>query len=389
MSTVSLGPAEPASSTEIEISDQERWEDVDRKHSRVAEFLEVHGYDALLLQKPANFAWFTSGGDSSRRGSSQTTANLFVTPEARLVLTANVDTPHIFDRELPGLGFQLKERPWYEPRHLLIEDLCRGRTVASDTGTTGTEDASVHLTHLRLPLTGLDRDRTRVVGRLVTHAVEATARHLAQGQSEAEIAGEVAHRLVKRRLIPERIQVWADNQNERYRHWSYGTDRVERTCVISAVARRWGLCAGAARACSFGGPPDEFRSAYHRAALVQATGLYFSRPEWELFEIWDRVKRIYDKFGCTNEWQLADQAAIIGFEACEIPVVPRSEFRLAPGMAVHWYPSVGPATVGDTVLVEDEGPELVTPMENWPRLTVSVKGTSLYRPDILLREESA
>ena len=70
----------------------------------------------------------------------------------------------------------------------------------------------------------------------------------------------------------------ADAQAQRYRHWAYGNDRVKRCVTVSAVGRRWGLCLGAARTASFGPPPQEIRNSYHRAVLVQATGIYFSQP---------------------------------------------------------------------------------------------------------------
>ena len=367
----------------LQAVNSDRFSDVDQKHRLVADFLERHQFDALLLQRSGNFSWFTSGGDCSRAGSSERTASLFITPEARLIVCSNADSEHLFDREVPGLGFQLKERPWYEPRQVLVEDLCRGRTVASDTGVAGTRDVSVFLREMRVALTALECERIRETGRMVTHAIEATARNLAANKTEAEIAAELAHRLIKQQVIPERLQVLGDGRLERCRHGSYGGDLVEQSCTIAAVGRRLGLCVAAARTVSLGSPPADLRAAHHRAMLVQSTGMYFSQVDWELFEVWNRVQRIYEKYGCDNEWQQAAQANIIGYESCEIPVVPKSEFRLAARMAVHWHPSVGSALVGDTILVTDSGYEQLTLMENWPRLKVVVKQMDIYRPDIL------
>jgi Xaa-Pro aminopeptidase len=385
MSAVISGPVEPASSGEIQISTPERGLDVEQKHRLVSEFLESHQYDALLLQEPGSFAWFTSGADCSRGGSSESIAALFITPEARVVMTSNVDSAQLFERELPGLGFQLKERPWYEPRHVLIEDVCRGRTVASDGNFGFTNNVSPQLIGLRLPLTVLECERLRELGRAVAHSVEASARNCQAGETEAEIAAETAHRLIKRQVIPERIQVCADGQNVRHRHWSFGTRRARHCCVISAVGRRWGLQVGATRTVCFGEPSDELRKAHHRTVLAHATGMYFCQPEWELFEVWNRVQRIYEKFGVAEEWRHADQAEIIGYQVTEVPIVPKSEFRLAPRMAVHWHPSVGPAAAGDAILVADDGFEVLTPMENWPKITVEVKGSAIHCPDILRR----
>lgn len=385
MATLMYGSA-PVSSGEFPAINPDRSIDIEHKHSRVCEFLETHRYDALLLQRPGNFAWFTSGTDCTRNGSPETTAALFITPDSRVIACSNADSAQLFDRELFGLGFQLKERPWFEPRHVLINDLCRGRTVASDTGVGRTDDVSSLLTGMRTPLTSIECERLREIGRIVAHAVEATARNLRQGQAEAEAAGELAHRMIKQQVIPERIQIWADGQGQRYRHWGYGNDRIERYCVLSAIGRGHGLCVGAARTVSFGKPPEAVRMAHGRASLMLATGIHFSQPDWEIFEIWNRVKRIYEKFDCPDEWQLADQSDVIGYEISEIPLVPKSEFQLTPGMPVFWHPSVGPILVGDTVLVGERGTERLTPTDNWPKLKIEVKGARIDCPAILQRD---
>ena len=387
MSTSTFVPTEPPpSSGEIRTINPDRIENIDNKHKLVGEFLKDHGCNALLLQKASNFSWFTTGGDMTRRGTVETVGSLFITPEARVLIAGNADSGQLFDCELPGVGFQLKERPWHEPRSVLIEDICRGRTVASDSGFNRTTDVSVHLQGMRVRLTDYECERMRELGKVVTHALEATARNFKHRETEAEIAGQLAHRLIRNGVTPERIQVLADGQGHRYRHWSYGEDRVERYCVIAAIGCREGLHVGACRTVCFGDPPKIIRMGHVSASLIQATGMFFSQADWEIFETWKRVHRIYEKFGYPDEWQLAEQAEIVGYEPAEIPYVTNSEFRQEAGMAVHWHPSVGPAMVGDTILITDTGFELLTPSENWPNLTIDVKGVAMTRPDILRRK---
>jgi hypothetical protein len=153
MATVTNQSAQPLSSGEFDITDPDRYEDVDRKQAQVADFLARRGYDALLVKQPCNFAWFTSGADCPRHEGSDPIAALFITPEARVVVANNVESGQLFDRQLGGLGFQLKQRPWHEGRLGLLEDLCRGRNVACDALQPGTTDASTEVAALRLPLT--------------------------------------------------------------------------------------------------------------------------------------------------------------------------------------------------------------------------------------------
>lgn len=363
--------------------------DVDRKHRLVAEFLREHRFDALLLQRPENFAWFTSGADNTRGSRTETVAALFITPEARVVVTNNVDAVQLFEHDLTGLGFQLKQRAWHESHTLLLQDVCRGRTVASDTGLNGTRRVSAHLQEMRLPVTELETARLRELGRRLVHSVEATARNCRRNQTEAELAAEVSHRLIKRRVLPARIQVIGDGRGERFRHWRYGKEPIGRYATICATGVWHGLHLGVARTFCFEEAPPALREAHNRCALMLATGMAFSRHEWTLAEVWKRVRRIYEKFEVPDEWQLARQAEVTGYQMTEAALVPQSEFVLQAGMPVCWHPSVGPALAEESLLVAEKGFEWLTPVERWPKLTVTVKGRSIHCPDLLVLKESA
>jgi Xaa-Pro aminopeptidase len=220
----------------------------------------------------------------------------------------------------------------------------------------------------------------------VSHAVEATARNLTPGRTEAEIAGEIAHRLMKHQVVPEQLQVLGDGRGQRLRHWGFGDGSVEKFCTVAAIGRLDGLCAGAVRTVSLDEIPADLQQSYQRAAMVLATGMYFSQKDWEVFEIWNRIRRIYEKCGVEDEWRMADQATIIGYEVGEIPLVPNSQYRLAAGVPVFWHPSVGTAMTGDTVLVGQTALEILTPTTEWPMLSIAVKGVEIDVPDILRRK---
>ena len=381
-----LSASQPVSSGEIPAMDLRRAHDVDHKHQLLAEYLHLRDLDALLLQDPANFSWLTCGGDCTRHGGEDSVAALLVTPEARVVLCNNVDSGQLFDRQLAGLGFLLKERPWTQDLDVLRQDCCRGREIAGDVWFPGTNNVSQELREFRLQPTECELELIRELGLQVAHAVEATCRNFEPGATEADVAGHVAHRLLKHRIEPARIQVLADVQGWRYRHWSYGGDRIERHCIVSATGRRQGLHTAVTRTVCLGAPSDELQETHHLAALVEATGLYFTQPGWPMSETWKRVARIYEKYGVPDEWRQADQAEITGYRRYEDRLVPEGTRTFQAGHIVHWHPSVRSAMAGDTILVTDSGFELLTPSSNWPLLGVQVKGTSIELPGILIRE---
>ena len=381
--SILLDRSEPLSSAEFAAIDADRMDEVARRHKLVIDFLKQEGYDALLLQNPANMTWFTAGG-LFQRGGSGTSAALFITPEARVIVCNNVDTPQILDFETPHLGFQLKERPWMEPRSVLIGDLCRGRKVASDQPFGSATDVGPRMLEMRLPLHESDWPTLRLAGRAAAHAVEATLRALSIGRTEAEVAGEIAHRLIKHQVVPERIQVFADGRALRYRHWTYSDAPIRSFCSVSVTCRHRGLHVGVARTVCLEPPSAEFLAAFEKAALVMASGMYFSQVDWELFEVWNRIKRIYEKSGAADEWRLADQADVVEYELGSVPLVPSSEYRLSAGVPVFWHPSVGPVMAGDSVLVTPSGSEILTPAKDWPTVPISVKSAAVPIPAILV-----
>ncbi len=385
MSTQALVPFEPVSSGEIRTIDFDRVEEVDRRHNLLKEYVRLKELDGLLLRDAANFAWITCGGDNTHQGNEGPRATAFINGEARVLLCDSVDSGMMFDRELPGLGFQLKERPWHQCREKLCQDLSRGRHTGSDTHGLGNTYVGEELVDFRTRLSTRDHQSLRKLGRLVSHAVEATARNLPQHMSEAEVAGHLAHRLLKYQVEPVRMQVMADGQGHRYRRWGYSSDTIERYCVLSVTGRYRGLHATATRTVCFDEPPQNLRQSHTVATLVQATGMAFSQPGWVMSEVWKRVARIYEKYGAAEEWHQAEQGEVTGYRFRESCITPDSSFMLEEGMALSWRPSVRASLTGDTILVRAGGNEVLTPMEQWPRLSVEIKGQPVEHPDILVR----
>lgn len=371
------------SSGEIPSPEAERVADIELKQTRVAEFLEREGLDALLLESPANFAWFTSGGDCTRSGESATTAALFITPAARVVICRNSDTPQVFDHELPGLGFQLKERAWTEPLADILTDLCRGRQVGSDRCFPRTKNLSEAIRELRTPLTPLECQRIRTLGRNVVHAVEATARALKAGRTESEIAGEISHRLIKHQITPQRLQILADSRGRRYRHWSYDDTPVRRWCTLLAIGSRWGLNVGVSRTVAFAQLDTLTVSAINHATMLTATAARFSQAGWKFADTMDRVRRIYEKVEETEEWRNAPIGGVIGYEPSETLLAPKSDYLIQPQTALFYHPTVGPAVAAETFLTLPDGFEILTPTENWPTIEVTVKDSIVTCPGIL------
>src|SRR5262245_21862878 len=118
------------SSPGIRTSPADRRSDVEAKQALVAGMLAELGCDGLLILEPENFAWLASGAVARGTIDPAALPGLYLSSEGRWVLCANVDSQRLFDEEMDGLGFQLKEWPWHWGRAQLLADLCQGRNVA-------------------------------------------------------------------------------------------------------------------------------------------------------------------------------------------------------------------------------------------------------------------
>lgn len=381
-------PADPAADHgEAEV--KARRDDVEVKHQRIRDFLDATGHDAVVLGMADSVSWFTSGGDLGQDlGCGPASIILYINRTSRAVITDNVQSVRAFEEELAGLGFQLKERPWFDEPFQVVAELCHNKRVATDMGGHGCSqlrrDADA-LRALRRRLTPLERQRLRELGRTLTLAVEATCRNFDRGEREADVAGHLAHRLIREGVIPADLRVASDDRLARFRQPNFKASPILRRATIAVTGRRHGLCASVTRTVSFGPTDRDFRADHSLATMVDATCIFFSRPGEAVSEVFRRAKRIYEKYDHPHEWTLDYQGNVVGYSPREVVLRPDSPLVLEPDMALAWSPSVQAARTEDTVVIDSRGYEVVTAPQDWPQVDVAVKGFVIPRPGVLER----
>jgi hypothetical protein len=238
---------------------------------------------------------------------------------------------------------------------------------------------------MRCTLSEYERACYRALGQLVSHALEATGRSFRQGDSEREVAGQLAHRLIHRGAVPVTIAVAADGRARSYRQPSYTATSVRNSCVLRVTARKYGLCATASRSICFGQPDAMFRKEHDAAAKVCATYVASSWPDAVPRQILAGGQRIYRLVGAENDWYLAPQGYVTGRVCVERSLMPKDESLLKSNWAITWQASVGAAMSCDTFLLGDEGARAVTGAESWPLKRIRTQGAEFVRPDLLMR----
>ncbi len=362
---------------------------VDKRHKLLAEYLATNSLDGLVLTRPSSISWLTAGSDVGI-GRSNSSA-LIITRDDRTILHRDLDAPSLTSELLSHLQFKTAPFDWKKPLADRLKQLCSTGHFATDAefrSDVTAVDASSDLARMRLPMERPERHELRRLGHQVAHAVEATLRGFHRGATEAEIAGQVSNRLFRHGITAEQIQIYADNRRGNYRRIRFDQCAVEDGCTLSVIARRNGLHVATSRTACFGTPDRQILEDHALSLVIQATSLVFSKHHWSVADTWKRVHRIYEKFGRADESLRVEPGWVTGYELCETPILPESDFQLRAGMPVVWQTGVGTALSVDTVLIADGGIDILTPCEFWPTRRVAVKHVELNRPDILIRSDS-
>jgi Xaa-Pro aminopeptidase len=363
----------------------DRRADVDAKTAQVGRLLQELQCEGLLLLEPDNFAWLTSGAIARGALDPASAPALYCNGEHRWVLSSNADSQRLFDEELDGLGFQLKEWPWHWGRDQLLADLCQNRRVACDRPFGTAQPAGEAVRRLRRKLSPYEQACMRAAGQLVAHALEATCRTFARGETEREVAGQISHRLLHRGASVVHVGVAADGRSRLYRRFSFTSVPIERYAVVTATARKYGLHVTASRTVSFGDSSEDLRADHNAVCRVSASYLASTWPDAVPREILLAGRRIYLISGFEHEWLQSPQGHVTGRAPVELALTPQTEDLFQAGWAVTWDVRAGAAVGCDTFLVSDDGPKCVSPTEVWPLKRIRIQGAEFVRPDVLVR----
>ena len=361
--------------------------DIDIKQAQVSWLLEQVECEAALLLGAAHVAWFTAGMNVRGLLADTERPAVYTNGRQRWLLCSNVDTQRLFDEELDQLGFQLKEWTWESGRPDLLMNVTTGRKVCCDRPLANMPQTGERLRPLLRVLTNYEQDEYRTLGRLVAHAVEATARNISKNSTEEEVAGQLGHRILHRGAEAVAISVTADGRGSRYRRAGYSNSQVKEYCVLQATAQRGGLHATASRTVAFGKVPEELAKAHDLALKLAAIYRSYSRPE----ETAHGLQKAGQTILVGTEYEFDGRFSQPGygagrFVAEELRRAGQDE-RFAAGQALVWQPRIGPAAVVDTVIVGADGGECVTPPTEWPFKRVMIRGKTQDVPDVFVVAE--
>jgi antitoxin VapB len=214
--------------------------------------------------------------------------------------------------------------------------------------------------------------------------MEAAARAVHPGQTEYEIAGLLAGEAERHNVQAIVNLVAVDDRIFNFRHPIPTDKKLDRYVMIVLCGRRWGLVCSLTRLMYFGKLPDEIRHKAEAVACVDAAMIAATRPGCTLGQIFTSTQQAYAAVGYADEWQLHHQGGPVGYEPREYLATPGSNDIVLAGQVYAWNPSITGCKSEDSVLIGEEGFEVLSAIPGWPTTKVEVAGQIIERPDILI-----
>ena len=111
-----------------------------------------------------------------------------------------------------------------------------------------------------------------------------------------------------------------------------------------------------------------------------------TRPGTAAADVLRTGQQAYERVGFPGEWRYHHQGGAIGYRAREYIANPDCPEVVTAGQAFAWNPSIRGTKSEDTILVADDGTQVLTAASpHWPCLEIEVDGQVARRPDMLVK----
>ncbi len=364
----------------------QRRAEVESKLAQVRELLARRGLDAAHLTTIASTAWLTTGAATYVDESVDAAAcSLLVTPDAALVLTDPIEEPRLRAEEhLDALGFTFVVEPWHSRGAALRRLSAQRRVGVEAPAQSGTVfDLRADLIIMRSRLMSGEQARLRAGACLAAEAMWEVVRGLAPGMTEFAAAALLSAASRRRGGTASVVLVASDERIAHYRHPLPTMKAIERTAMLVLCFRYQGLVSALTRTVYFGEAPNSVRQLVEAVARVDAQVIAGTRAGRTLGEMFELLRRAYEREGARNAIEEHHQGGTIAYLGRETLARPGSLEQVREGQAFAWNPSLRGAKSEDTMLLTARGPDIITAMDGWPTLSIDTDIGVIARPAVL------
>lgn len=329
------------------------------RREKLREILDQHGLGALILRRPANFAWYTGGADNRvDHAAALGVAAVLLTPGAEYALTDNIEAPRMREEEL--LGFEVIDYPWHRESLGSIRGAIGDVPLGADHPLEGARDLSKEIIPVRYVLDEDAIERYREVGKDASAAMEEAAAHLRPEMDEREAAARLSSACRRRGLFSPVLIVAGEKRIASYRHPIPRDNPLQSRALLAICAERGGLYANLTCTVHFAEPDQDLKSRQEGCNAILQRMREATVPGRKLSDVFEDCKKFYAEAGYPDEWQRHHQGGLTGYASREVIAGPETHLEMRSGMAFAWNPSVTGAKSEETFILTESGPESMT-----------------------------
>ncbi|MGE5623566.1 MAG: M24 family metallopeptidase [Methanocella sp.] len=365
--------------------------EVAAKVERLRGLIAERKLGGIVLGTLANYAWLSGGGSSLVSAVSDRGVAALLLDEAGIHLVAtNIEAARQAEEQLPGLEpASLKVCNWFETAlpaflgELGTAAVEAGRPLGADVSGPGLVDLSAEIAALRRPFLPKEVERFRSLAADHSAVFEAALPHLRPGMTEWEIAGVLSGEAYARGAQVVGVLVGVDGRALTRRHPFMVGQCLEHYALMGMVIQRGGLHTALSRCVHFGPLPEELRRRHEAVSSVFAALLDESRPGVRLEQALTAAQAAYAAAGFPGEWRHHHQGGALGYQPREYVAMPGSTVEIVAPQGLAWNPTVQGTKCEETVLVTENGPEILTHTPSWPVLRRTAAGREVTLAGIL------
>src|ERR671912_741458 len=309
------------------------------------ELMEERGLGALLLSRPANFAWYTGGADNRvDHGDPVGVASVLVTTDDAYVLTNNIEAPR--RHEEPGA---------------LLRELTGGAGVGTDFPSTSGPDLSAEISPLRYVLDGDAIEDYRRLGEDTVIAVSEATGSLSPETDELDAAAELSAACLGRGMFAPVLLAASEERLVRHRHPVPHGGHLGKQAMLVVCAERGGLFVSLTRMIYFREPdPKTARRQEACGEILRRMREEATRKGRTLAQAFEDCRRFYAEAGYPEGWRDHHQGGMTGYASREVIATPGTPQEITEAQAFAWNPSLVGAKAEETFVLGPEGPEVLT-----------------------------
>jgi antitoxin VapB len=355
------------------------------KRERVRAWLDRKGLDGVILSRRDTFAWITCGGDSRVVSASETgVGHIVITRDAQYLVAYYMDAERMLTDQAPGQGYERVTVYWYEGDERERAKALAGKKVGADTVYAGTEYIYDEIKEMQWPLTDIELERTRWLGRQENELLVKVFSEVQPGMSEKDILKMVHCEIVQRGMDLIVPIVGSDERIFKYRH-ILATDKVlERYLLLGPVVRRWGLHALVSRTAYFGEPPAEVQKAFNVVATIEARLISSLRAGLPFKTILEWQKSWYAELGFPDGWTFHFQGGPTGYALVDCGQNQTDHTVCCP-QAFSWFTTARGGKVEELAVLTEQGPEIASMGPGWPTVDIDTEQGKFTVPGMLIR----